>query len=68
MIPAQQRFEADDVIGLDIKKRLVDHRHHVAEIVAKVRPAKLEQVIKLVGWSPSCYRALWLTCNGLQQS
>jgi hypothetical protein len=22
MIPAQQRFEADDVIGLDIKRRL----------------------------------------------
>jgi hypothetical protein len=38
------------------------------QVVAKVRPAELEQVIKLVGWSPNCHRAPWLTCNGLQQS
>ena len=54
--PEDVRWAAAEAVSETvIAAVLLLHEHRVDEIVAKLTPSELEQVIKIVGWSPSCY-------------
>jgi hypothetical protein len=50
-----RRAAVEDVSETVIAAIYLLHERSVDEIVAKLRPGELEQVIKLVGRCPSCY-------------
>ena len=50
-----RRAAAEDVSETVIAAIYLLHERSVADIVAKLRPGELEQVIRLVGRCPSCY-------------
>ena len=54
--PKDVRWAAAEAVSETvIAAVLLLHEHRVDEIVAKLTPSELEQVIKIVGRSPSCY-------------
>ena len=50
-----RRAAAEDVPETVIAAIYLLHERSVADIVAKLTPGELEQVIRLVGRCPSCY-------------